>query len=149
MGYIMNLELFLSILIWFEFGIYRVFFVSNLKCIHPVFAMLLPFKYMLVPHYSIGWSAAKLFGGCIFIKYHQNSWQVLVVQADTLPAKNWIFSISGIFGIFVVHLRCFCCSKYISYKDILFLRAKSQLTAKWTAKFKNYDFVFFSLLDSV
>ena len=44
-----------------EFGIYRLFTVLNLKCIHAVFAMLWPFQKMLVPRCSTGWSFAKLF----------------------------------------------------------------------------------------
>ena len=44
-----------------EFGIYLLFTVPNLKCIHAVFAMLWPFQKMLVPRCSTGWSVAKLF----------------------------------------------------------------------------------------
>ena len=44
-----------------EFGIYRLFTVPNLKCIHAVFAMLWPFQKILVPRCSTGWSVANLF----------------------------------------------------------------------------------------
>ena len=44
-----------------EFGIYRLFTVPNLKCIHAVFAMLWPFQKMLVRRCSTGWSVAELF----------------------------------------------------------------------------------------
>ena len=49
------------IFIGFEFDIYRLFIVPNLKSIHAVFAMLRPFQWMLVPRFSTGWSVAKLF----------------------------------------------------------------------------------------
>ena len=50
------------------FGIYRLFTVSNLKCIHAVFAMLWPFQKMLVPRCSTSWSVAKLFGECFILR---------------------------------------------------------------------------------
>ena len=55
-----GLYVFLSF-IGLEFGIYRLFTVPNLKCIHAVFAMWWPFQKMLVPRCSTGWSVAKLF----------------------------------------------------------------------------------------
>ena len=62
MGCIINFgPMFFPIFIGFELGIYRIFNVPNLKCIHAVFAMLWPFQQLLVPRYSTGWSVAKLF----------------------------------------------------------------------------------------
>ena len=47
----------------FEFGIYRIFIVPNLKRIHAIYTMLLPFQLKLVPRYSTGWSVDKLIWG--------------------------------------------------------------------------------------
>ena len=55
------------IFIGFEFCIYRLYIVLNLKCMHAVFPTLWPFQQMLVPCYSTGSSVAKLFCGCMYI----------------------------------------------------------------------------------
>ena len=74
-------------------------------------------------------------------------WCICIIYTT---GKNYgIFSISAIFCIFVVHEGCFCVWNAFLRAGIIFWGGNSQLTAKWTAKFENYDFGLFSVLDSV
>ena len=67
LGYIINCGLYVfPIFIGFGFGIYRLFIVPNLECIHAVFAML--------------WSVAKLF------------WWVYIGSQTKLGPRGWALS---------------------------------------------------------
>ena len=63
----------------FEFSIYPVFIVPNLKYIHAIFMMLWPFKLMLVPRCSTGWSVAKLIFGSVLYQIGGKHWPHILV----------------------------------------------------------------------
>ena len=67
------------IFISFEFSIYPVFIVPNLKYIHAIFMMLWPFKLMLVPRCSTGWSVAKLIFGSVLYQIGGKHWPHILV----------------------------------------------------------------------
>ena len=92
----------------------------------------------------------------LFLSHNLKAYSGWLYSAFIVPKRKYttgkkygIFCISAIFCIFVVHKGCFFVWNIFLRVDITFWGADSQLTAKWTAKFENYDFGLFTVLDSV